>query len=434
MIALLWITLLNERLHSLSIELGPTAIYMLKDHRPIWVRSLFLPVLIILLLHPPVGAAINVLPAKPATHQVVVRPIVARKDASNVANFMGTQSSEDYIKAQVGIIWSQLGVQITWLDEAEFTDSFYYDGSPNDYSGSSRPTGDLSAVLTNPGSPALSGNPIELNMLFVEISPGFPQLNGNTAAGYARVDRNGSTLYVGSNLLGWNGGRDVVASVIAHEIGHNLGLPHYQADESNLMYSGSDGDGEELIASQESLIFTNNSNTDGFEFLQPLPSELNFVAWAESYDLQDGPPGDDDNDHLSNAFEFLNGSSPIAFTPHPTATNTPQGLVWTLNKEAAAVEDGFSYLAESSTDLSIWKEAGTSGSSGSVLSDGPSSFSVRLTGGLGKNFIRFEAIIPPEASASPALPLLLQQSTASEVHAHSECCVDGCGQRTAFPD
>lgn len=407
---------------------------MPKDHHPIRVGFLFLPILTSLFLTHAADAAVNVREAQPITDQVVVRPIIVRKNASTVAHFMGSPSSETYIKNQINRIWAQVGVEIVWRDEIEYLNSFAFDGSPADYSSSSRPQSHLSIIVDAEGSPARSGNPIELNMFFVGISAGFPQLNGNTAAGLASLDRNGSTLYVGGNLLGWNGGRDVVASVIAHEIGHNLGLDHFQADISNLMFSGSSGDGEELIPTQEAIIYTDRSGIDGFDFLQALPRELNFAIWAESFDLQQGASGDDDGDRLSNAFEFLYGSSPIDFTPHPSPSLTAGGLVWSLNKQPDAVDDGFAYQAESSRDLSDWRASGSSGSSSSILKDGIDRFEVLLAGKLGSNFIRFDVSLPQEAAIASKISPRPIAFPDVEAPLHSNCGIGGCGHRSAYPD
>ncbi|MEP4076867.1 zinc-dependent metalloprotease family protein [Haloferula sp.] len=405
---------------------------MLKEHRPSRVRLLFLPILTSLALCDAAPAAVSVEPPQPITHRVVIQPIRVRDTTDGpIADFMGTASSETYIKEQINLIWAQVGVEIKWLDTVEHIDRFAYDGWPGNYTNSSRPNSHLGDMIDDAGFPPKSDSPIELNFFFVNIAAGFPALGANTVAGLANIDRNGSSIYVGSSLLTWPEGRDVVASVVAHEIGHNLGLLHYQADTSNLMYSGS-GDGEELISSQETTIFSNRSGYDSYEFLQTAPAESNYLVWSEAFNLQEGTDGDDDKDGLSNAFEFLNGSSPLEFTAFPTFESTPSGLTWTLNKESDAIEDGFDFLAESSTDLSEWKLVGTAGSSSSILEDSTSRLQVLLSNSFEQNFIRFDVALPPEAAiASSASPLLFPEPE-PEAEVHSNCGIGGCGHRTLY--
>ena len=94
-------------------------------------------------------------------------------------------------------------------------------------------------------------------MYFVEIAAGFADTTENTANGLAYVNDNGITMHVGDNLPSFLGGRDVVARVVAHEIGHNLGLDHV-SDTNNLMNDGSD-----LNVSQITTI-VNSSFTQSF--------------------------------------------------------------------------------------------------------------------------------------------------------------------------
>ena len=68
----------------------------------------------------------------------------------------------------------------------------------------------------------------------------------NSAAGLAFVGGNGITAYVGSNLLTFQSGLEAIASVIAHEIGHNLGLPHIVEAENLMQAGGSPNEGERL--------------------------------------------------------------------------------------------------------------------------------------------------------------------------------------------
>ncbi|MEM1082642.1 MAG: zinc-dependent metalloprotease family protein [Verrucomicrobiota bacterium] len=369
-------------------------------------------------------------PPQAITHKVVVQPIRVRDTATGpIANFFGTPSSEAYIKDQINVIWAQVGVEIEWLEVIEYTDRFAYDGYPTNYTNVARPQSHLSTIRNNAGVPPKSTNPIELNFFFVEISAGFNKLSQYSVAGLASVDGNGSTVYVGGGLLTWPDGRDVVAGVVAHEIGHNLGLFHYQADQSNLMYSGN-GDGEELIASQDTIIFTNNGGYDGYDFLQELQDDSFYLIWSDSFNLQEGPGGDDDKDGLSNAFEFLQGSSPVAFTPLPESTSTAEGPVWTFNKQAEAVAEGYSFEAESSLDLDDWRVADNPTGHSTVLVDNDDTFSVRLDGGLTQAFIRFDVNLPPAAGMAGLLPPDLQGIGEAGPEVFSCCGVGSCGIRT----
>jgi hypothetical protein len=82
----------------------------------------------------------------------------------------------------------------------------------------------------------------------VNVVPFFPPLSENHSAGYALLPGNGITGYVGDTLLTFADGLDVVASVMAHEIGHNLGLGHTADNTANLMSPG--GTTQQLTAAQ----------------------------------------------------------------------------------------------------------------------------------------------------------------------------------------
>lgn len=408
-----------------------TANRMLKRHHPIRVGFLILPILTTHFLSHAASAAVTVDPAQTITHRVMVQPIRVSKTDGSTANFMGTPSSESYMKEQINRIWAQVGIEIVWLDLVDHINDFVYDGSPANYTSVSRPTSHLNSIINSSSTPPLSADPKTLNLFFVRIPAGFKRLADNYAAGLAYVDSNGSTIYVGSSLLTYNNGRDAAASVIAHEIGHNLGLSHFQSSGSNLMYSGS-GNGEKLVSSQQNTVFTDNFGTDSFDFVQAITSEPKYLEWVAFYNVIEGPTGDDDRDNLSNAFEFLNGSSPKDFTPHPSSTMTSQGLVWNLNKTPDAVADGFSYLAESSLNLGSWLPAGASGSGSDVLTDNANSFSVLLKAGYPSAFIRFDVDIPESLNiSSPITAAQLLQVGPAQKPQISNCGVDGCGFGTA---
>ncbi len=95
-------------------------------------------------------------------------------------------------------------------------------------------------------------------MFFVNIPAGFSILSENSAAGLAYISGNGITQYVGSNILGFASGLEVIASVVAHEIGHNLGLDHLSEIENLMLSGGSLDQGERLNSAQIETALASN--------------------------------------------------------------------------------------------------------------------------------------------------------------------------------
>ncbi|MEO8354013.1 MAG: reprolysin-like metallopeptidase, partial [Chthoniobacteraceae bacterium] len=148
-------------------------------------------------------------------------------------------------------IWAQAGIDVEFKFRlAPFDDTFSLLG--NSGNNSPRPTGDLNAIVSaaNASGGVLDANPKVINLLLVRIVPGFSQTTDNTANGLAFQPGNGIALWAGSNLSGFSSGRDVISSVLAHEIGHNLGLSHVTTAQNLMQSGGPDDDGERLTASQ----------------------------------------------------------------------------------------------------------------------------------------------------------------------------------------
>lgn len=362
---------------------------------------------------------------EPLTHVVQVQPIIVRTTGGVVAEFMGAAASEIYIKDQIDRAWAQVGVDIEWLPAASYTNDFAYNGAPSNYASSTRPQSHLGTIVDSAGFPPKNSNGLVLNIFFVEIVPGFTQLNDNYANGLAFLDANGIAVHTGRNLVTWPGGRDVVASVIAHEIGHNLGLNHYSPSNDNLMYSGS-GSADRLVQSQKDTIYLDKSWTlDSYDYLQPISQPSNYDLWAAGFGLGGGPDDDDDLDRLSNGFEFLFGSAPDAPTAFPGPVSTPSGPTWTLPKNPDAVADGFDYEIQTSPSLGGWLPAGAPGSGSTVVADNTSQVSVRLNAGAPSAFLRVGIASPPAAGAAAFVPA----ATEPGERTISGCGAGGCGHR-----
>lgn len=196
------------------------------------------------------NAALIVNPPIPIQYRVTINPIVvSNTNGSNTAEFFGTAAQEAEIKSFVDIIWSQAGIDVEWQDVEFWDDTFVNTGDP--LNNNPRPTSDLSTIRNMANIAGLNDpDPTVINMYFVEIAAGFPDVGENTVNGLAFVDGNGITQHVGDNLPGFLSGREAVASVVAHEIGHNLGLPHIVEAENLMQAGGSPNQGERINAAQ----------------------------------------------------------------------------------------------------------------------------------------------------------------------------------------
>ncbi len=111
----------------------------------------------------------------------------------------------------------------------------------------------------------------------------------------------GIAQFVGDNLLTFQGGHDVISRVVAHEIGHNLGLQHTADSIGNLMSPG--GTTAQLTPTQIDAIFQLTRRNDSVAYIPsggtglvlPLPAQLagdynhsgevdtaDFILWRNS--------------------------------------------------------------------------------------------------------------------------------------------------------
>jgi hypothetical protein len=199
----------------------------------------------------------------------------------------GNTTQRANIEASIDEIWAQAGIDIAFLPTINrYNDTFAYQGTAGS---GTRPSGDLSTVFNNAQNEGgiLHSDSLVLNMMMVNAVPAFAPLGENSTAGYARVGGNGIMGYVGDNLLTFQNGLDIVASVMAHEIGHNLGLNHVGSDQPNLMSPS--GDTEQLNSSQIDIA---RSSSFARAFSAPLAGDYNddgavnaadYVVWRKSY-------------------------------------------------------------------------------------------------------------------------------------------------------
>jgi len=228
------------------------------------VRALLGVLALAALWAPPAAATLIVNPPLPVTHQVTVQLIqTTDDDGTDPATVFGNAAQRAAIESSVDVIWAQAGIDILFLPVVTvWNDTFARIGTPGN--NNPRPgIGDLSQIgLDAWVAGVLNPDPGVLNAFFVEIVPGLSQLGENAAAGFAWIGGNGIAQYVGDNLLGFANGLDVIAAVVAHEIAHNLGLPHLQVDE-NLMATTA-ARGERLDAAQISSVLAS-------PFAMPIP-------------------------------------------------------------------------------------------------------------------------------------------------------------------
>ena len=220
-------------------------------------------------------AALIVNSARTITDRINVQVIaVADNDGTDsTAGLLGTSTRRAQIFSLVDVVFAQAGVDVNFTMLAgTYNSSFARTGQPG--GNNPRPNTDLRDLYQAAAAAGgiLSSDTNTINVFLVSIVPGFSQLGANASAGIATIGGNGAAFFGGATLATTNAGGEVLASVLAHEIGHNLGLGHNTVAE-NLMQSGGGGaKGQRLTAAQISTILSSRFTVP---LPQPKPGDFN---------------------------------------------------------------------------------------------------------------------------------------------------------------
>lgn len=195
--------------------------------------ALVLSAVLIVAAASPGHAALIINTPRTITHELKVQLIqTAASIGTPVANAFGNASRREQIQNRINRVWSQAGIRVRFMDDIHrLNDTRALLGAAS-----------LADVLdTADEAGLLSPDPLTLNLAFTNYVPGHPYPTGESAynpgssRGTARLGNNGVVQFVGSNLLTFQNGWDVIAKVTAHEIAHNLGLQHVADNTNNLM-------------------------------------------------------------------------------------------------------------------------------------------------------------------------------------------------------
>ncbi len=180
---------------------------------------------------------------------VFVQPIIAaNSDGSNQAEFFGSEPQEVDIMNRIDQIFAQADIDIEFLPARRVNDSFINVGNGT----GERTSSDLDRIISNGDSRGVGHqNRRVIDLYFVERVPGFEDVGNSVVNGLAFVGSAGAAVHVGDRLVDTSSGRQTIAEVTAHEIGHNLGLGHVNISNNLLAANGS---GTDLTDSQINTI------------------------------------------------------------------------------------------------------------------------------------------------------------------------------------
>ena len=158
---------------------------------------------------------------KPIVERVFVQPIiVSDDDGSNTAIAFGNAEQEAAIQRRVNRIYNQAGVEVVFLTTNHWNSTF-----ANGVGGTTGANDFREIIRRGDAAGVGSSDPLVLDYYFVNQVPAqIPP--GNSSGGRAFIGQSGATQAVGQSVPDRQSGRERIADVFGHEIGHNFGLSH----------------------------------------------------------------------------------------------------------------------------------------------------------------------------------------------------------------
>ena len=163
--------------------------------------------------------AIEEVALNPVLERVIVQPIIVSDDnGSNQADFFGTPEQEAETLARIDRVFNQAGVDVQFLEEVQFNNTFVNSGSIED-----RPLSDLAQIISQGEDAGVFNSDTNvINIFFVQNAPG-TALSGISPVVAALLNDNGIVLEATSNSQFFTARlRNAFATV--QGISRNLGL------------------------------------------------------------------------------------------------------------------------------------------------------------------------------------------------------------------